>query len=132
MGLALRKIANGLTSAVNPNHNAVIKISTGFTVSEDGTQIPSYDEHTTILQLQAVPSSDLERFGFATQQSLFMYAYGDEFFEILNRQMGTGNAIVETVKYGDSTTHVWQVVKNAEPWFNWSKALLQLIEKKPA
>lgn len=131
MSLNLRGLANTMIVAINENHDATIKVSTGFTVSPDGTQIPSYEEYQRKLQLQSVPSSDLEHFGFANQQSLYMYAYGDDFFEILDRQHGKGNAIVETVKYSDNTIHVWQVIKNAEPWFKWSKALLQLIEKKP-
>lgn len=132
MSLKVRAIANSITTAVNENVNATIKISTGYTVSPDGTQIPSYEEFVTKLQLQSVPSSDLEHFGFANQQSLYVYAYGNEFFEILDRKQGKGNALVETIKYADNSIYVWQVIKNAEPWFDWSKALLQLIEKKPA
>ena len=130
MSLKLRSIANSMTVAVNENTEATIKISTGYTVTPDGTQVPSYESFNRVLQLQSVPSSDLEYMGFANQQSLYMYAYGDDFFEILDRQDETGNAIVETIKYGDNSIYVWQVVKNAEPWFDWSKALLQLVKRK--
>lgn len=130
MSLKLRSIANNMTSAVNPNHKALIKVSNGYDVGEDGSQIPKYQSHESVLQLQSMSSQDLDHFGFANKQAMYVYAYGDEFFEIIDRINQVGNTLVETTKYGSQTTYVWQVVRNAEPWFDWSKAVLQLVGKK--
>lgn len=119
-----------MTSVVNENHTATIRVSNGYTIDAAGKQVPFYESFERKLQLQSMSSADLDHFGFANQQGLFMFAYGDDFFEIIDRPNQTGNAMIETVKYGDPTIYVWQVVKNVEPWFKWSKAVLQLVEKK--
>ena len=52
MSLALRKIANSMTTAVNENVLATLKVSDGYSISADGTQIPSYVTQTKTIQTQ--------------------------------------------------------------------------------
>lgn len=118
--MRLRMIANGLTSNVNRNVEAVIKASTGYDISEDGSQIPKFAEYTRTLQLQEISSTDLEHFGFANMQGLFMTCFvnddGDDLVNALNREDQKGNSMIETKRYGKNETKTWQVVKIVQHW----------------
>lgn len=72
MSLKLRSIANSMTVAVNENTEALLKVADGFTVTPDGTQVPSYVQQERILQTQSMDVEDLAHLGFASQQGQFM------------------------------------------------------------
>lgn len=129
MSLAVRKIANSMTVAVNENYDSIIKVSTGYTFDK-GEQIPTYEDHPRVLQLQSMSSDDLQHFGFANQQGYFMSAYADGMIEALNRADQKGNSMVETVKYGETDVHVWKVEKIAESYNDWVKIILRYIGRK--
>ena len=40
----LRSIANSIITSVNPNQEAVLKINSGYTVDDEGNQIPNLTE----------------------------------------------------------------------------------------
>ena len=127
MSLRVRRIANSMTVAVNENVDATLKVSTGYAISPDGKQIPSYEIVEKKLQLQTMTSDDLEHFGFANQQGLFMFAYADGMIDVLDRSEQKGTTIVETKKYGSNITKTWQVVKIAESWNDWVKIVIRFI-----
>lgn len=49
IGLRLRSIVNRITTAVNSNTEALLKVAEGFAVKQDGTKVPQY-----IVQTKAV------------------------------------------------------------------------------
>ena len=125
MSLRVRKIANSMTRAVNENVMATLKVSTGYDISPSGDQIPKYAEYQRELQLQSMDSEDLQHYGFANNQGLFMSAYADGMIDVLNRDEQLGTTIVETQKYGSSTIRTWQVVKIAESYNDWVKIIIR-------
>lgn len=132
MSLRVRAIANSMTVAVNENVTATIKTSTGYTIAPDGTQIPSYAVSTRVLQLQSMESDDLEHFGFANQQGMFMIAYGNEMVGVIDRDTQLGNTLIETPKYGSDLVGTWQVMKIAESYNDWVKFIIRYMgAKKP-
>lgn len=131
MSLRVRKIANSMTRAVNENVMATLKVSTGYEVSESGDQVPKYEEYPRELQLQSMESDELEHYGFANNQGLFMSAYADGMIDVLNRDEQLGTTIVETQKYGSPIIRTWQVVKIAESYNDWVKIIIRYTGAKP-
>ena len=131
MSLRVRKIANSMTRAVNENVMATLKVSTGYEVSESGDQVPKYEEYPRELQLQSMESDELEHYGFANNQGLFMSAYADGMIDVLNRDEQLGTTIVETQKYGSPIIRTWQVVKIAESYNDWVKIIIRYTGIKP-
>nr|DAF69015.1 MAG TPA: head closure knob [Caudoviricetes sp.] len=116
MGLALRKIANGLTSAVNNNIEALLKVSTGYTVNESGDQIPQYLVQPKIIQAQSMSVEDLKHMGFAGQQGQFLSIYADGMIPAIRRAMNKGTSIIVMNPYGEEFPTEWQVKAVIESW----------------
>ena len=55
----LRAVANGLTSAINPNTMGTIQISTGSTAGVAGRRIPTYRTFPARMQVQALTERDI-------------------------------------------------------------------------
>lgn len=132
MSLQLRKSANRMTSAVNKNVTATVKISTGYTVSPSGKQEQSYVSVNRALQLQSMESDELEHFGFSSQQGVFKSVYMDGMIDIIDRMDQKGTSLVETQRYGDSRISTWQVVKIAESYNDWVRFIIRQTGVKDA
>ena len=61
--MILRQIANSITCGVNPNIQATLRQNNGFTYADDGSQVPSYNESTVTVQVQALNTQDLIHLG---------------------------------------------------------------------
>ena len=125
MSIRVRKIANSMTSAVNENVSAVVKISTGYTVSPSGKQEQSYISVNRTLQLQSMESDALDHFGFGNKQGVFMSVYVDGMIGIIDRMDETGTSVIETQRYGDTRISTWQVEKIAESYNDWVKLIIR-------
>lgn len=132
MSLRVRKLANRMTSAVNENVTATVKISTGYTVSPSGKQEQSYVSVNRVLQLQSMESDELEHFGFSSQQGVFKSVYMDGMIDIIDRMDQKGTSLVETQRYGDSRISTWQVVKIAESYNDWVRFIIRQTGVKDA
>lgn len=130
MSIRVRALANSVTTAVNENYNAVIKVSEGYTITPDGDQVPKYSEIPKVLQLQSMSSDDLQHFGYANMQGLFMFAYADGMIEALNREDQKGESTIETIKYGETDTHLWKVMRVAESYNDWVKIIIRYVGRK--
>ena len=124
MSLALRKIANSMTTAVNENVLATLKVSNGYSISADGTQIPSYVTQTKTIQTQAMDVADLDHLGFGDQQGQFISAYADGMIPAIRRGLQLGTTIVSLIPYGETTPVDWKVMKVLESYNDWVKVLL--------
>lgn len=107
--MRLRKIANGLTSAVNSNIEAILKVAEGFTVTPDGTQVPSYITQSKTIQAQSMSVEDLKHLGFANQQGQFLSIYADGMIPAIRRGMQKGTSIIVMNPYGEEYPTEWQV-----------------------
>ena len=132
MSLRVRKLANRMTSAVNENVTATVKISTGYTVSPSGKQEQSYVSVNRSLQLQSMESDELEHFGFSSQQGVFKSVYMDGMIDIIDRMDQKGTSLVETQRYGDSRISTWQVMKIAESYNDWVRFIIRQTGVKDA
>lgn len=125
MSLRVRSLANSMTVAVNGNVDAVLKVSEGYTVSPDGTQMPKFIEQSKVLQRQSMSVEDLKHMGFANQQGQFMSVYADGMIPAIRRGMQLGTTLIYIVPYGETVATIWQVKYVIESYDDWVKVLIQ-------
>ena len=125
MSLSVRSLANSMTVAVNGNVDAILRVSEGYTVSPDGTQIPKFIEQSKVLQRQSMSVEDLEHMGFANQQGQFMSVYADGMIPAIRRGMQLGTTLIYIVPYGETVATIWQVKYVIESYDDWVKVLIQ-------
>ena len=130
MSLRVRKIANSMTRAVNENIEALLKVSTGYTVSESGDQIPTYTVQPKQLQPQSMNTAELEHIGFANQQGQFMSVYADGMIPAIRRGLQLGTTMVVLIPYGEVDPTEWQVKMVTESFNDWCRILIQNTGKK--
>jgi len=117
----LRRIANSVTTAVNPNVSVTLLKSNGYTIGPGLTQIPSYaDPIVGPAQIQALDGDDLKHLdGLNLQGSIrAIYMYG--LLAGVLRPDETGGDIIQI----DGRN--WLVTKVLETWPNWTKAVIVL------
>lgn len=131
MSLRVRRIANSMTVAVNENVDATLKVSTGYTISPDGKQVPSFVEQQRTLQTQSMDVEDLAHLGFANQQGRFMVAYADGMIPAIRRGMQLGTTMIILKPYGEEIATAWMVKKIIESYNDWVKVLIQDTGKAP-
>lgn len=119
----LRGIANGVTSAINPNETVTVLRSTGFTIGAGAKQIPSYAAPVTgPAQVQALDADDLKQLDGLNIQGTLRAIYLRGALAGVVRPNQTGGDIVK--RNNDSET--WLVVKVLESWPTWAKAAIVL------
>ena len=120
----LSAIANGMTSSVNPNMQAILKVNEGYEVDDYGDQIPKFIEHTITIQTQSMSTADLERLNYASQQGQFLYAYANGSVSALRRSQGKGAEMMIFKPYGEDTDAEWLVKQVVESYPDWVKVVL--------
>ena len=120
----LRAIANGMTSSVNPNMAAVLKVSDGYDVDDYGTQVPKYTEQQIMIQTQSMSTADLERLNYVSQQGQFLYAYANGAISALRRSQGKGSEMMVFKPYGEDVDAEWLVKQVVESYPDWVKVVL--------
>ena len=120
----LSAIANGMTSSVNPNMQAILKVNEGYEVDDYGDQIPKFIEHTITIQTQSMSTADLERLNYASQQGQFLYAYANGSVSALRRSQGKGAEMMTFKPYGEDVDADWMVKQVVESYPDWVKVVL--------
>lgn len=120
----LSAIANGMTSSVNPNMQAILKVNEGYEVDDYGDQIPKFIEHTITIQTQSMSTADLERLNYASQQGQFLYAYANGSVSSLRRSQGKGAEMMIFKPYGEDADAEWLVKQVVESYPDWVKVVL--------
>ena len=120
----LSAIANGMTSSVNPNMQAILKVNDGYEVDDYGDQIPKFIEHTITIQTQSMSTADLERLNYASQQGQFLYAYANGSVSALRRSQGKGAEMMIFKPYGEDADAEWLVKLVVESYPDWVKVVL--------
>ena len=117
----LRGIANGVTTAVNPNKTVTVLRSTGYTIGAGRRQVPSYAAPVTgPAQIQALDANDIKQLDGLNIQGTVRAIYLRGVLAGVVRPDGTGGDLVEI---GAET---WLVVKVLEGWPTWTKAAIVL------
>lgn len=119
----LRSIANGISSAVNPNETVTVLRSTGYTIGAGARQVPSYAAPVTgPAQVQALDANDIKQLDGLNIQGTIRAIYLRGTLAGVVRPDGTGGDLVK--RKNDSET--WLVVKVLEGWPDWTKAAIVL------
>ena len=117
----LRGIANGVTTAVNPNETVTVLRSTGYTIGAGRRQVPSYAAPVSgPAQIQALDADDIKQLDGLNIQGTIRAIYLRGNLAGVIRPDGTGGDLVEV----DGQT--WLVVKVLEGWPTWTKATIVL------
>jgi len=118
----LRGIANGVTSAINPNEPVTILRSTGYTAGAGARQVPSYAAaDPASANVQALDSVDLKQLDGLNIQGTIRAIYIRGSLLGTSRPDVKGGDIVQRGAAGN-----WLVVKVLEAWPNWTKAAIVL------
>lgn len=119
----LQAITVGVISAINPQVNCTLKMSTGYSTLPDGTRVPTYALFPNLpCQIQPLSTDDLmqmERPGVASGLNLqgqHKAVYLNGTWEGLNRNAIKGGDLFEEP---DGT--IWLVTIQLEDWPDWSK-----------
>ena len=119
----LHAIVTPLISTVNPPTPGTVRVSTGYTTADDGSQVPTYAPPAPVtMQVQALSTKELAHTDSLNLQGTLRAVYVNGAFEGENRRAGKG---------GDLFTFAgndWLVVTVLEPWDNdgWCKLVVQL------
>lgn len=109
----LHGIASRVVSAVNPMIPVTVKVSTGYTTSADGTQVPSYSTINTTGQVQMMSGKDLRQLEGLNVQGVTEKAYLNGNYEGVFRVLGKGG---DLLVFGGRTYLVMAVL---ERWPDW-------------
>ena len=120
----LSAIANGITSSINPNIEAVLKVNDGYDVDEYGVQVPKFTEQQVMIQTQSMSTADLEHLNYASQQGQFLYAYANGSISALRRSQGKGAEMMVFKPYGEDADAKWLVKQVVESYPDWVKVVL--------
>lgn len=120
----LRKVANKLTSRINPNETATIKVSAGYKTNDNGAQEPIYNElKNVVVQVQPVNGDMLTQAENTNLQGLFRAVYVNNSFYAQRRgREGGGDVFV----FDKDPRTSWLVVKDLELWPDWCKVLVKM------
>ncbi len=110
----LRGVANGLTSAINPNILGTVMQSTGYTTGPDFKQIPSYTNYSATLQVQALSTKELQQLDSLNVQGNIRKVILNGDWNGIVRPGGTGGDLM-TFK-GQN----WKIALVIEQWPDWT------------
>lgn len=123
----LKSLAGSYTAIVNPDINATLLRSSGYTTSDDGTQVPTYTVIANVsVQVQGVNGSDYERISNINQQAVLRTVFITGIWEGIIRTDQTGGDILQFSMIPDGTINNWKLIYVAEAWSNWTKAIVAL------
>ncbi|MDR3534023.1 MAG: hypothetical protein P4L90_26085 [Rhodopila sp.] len=113
----LHQIVSGAIGTVNPLVYATLRMSTGYTVGQDGTPEPAYaDYHGIPAQIQALTYSDLQKISGLNIQGTRRAIYVNGKVEGLDRNSIKGG---DLFTFPDGT--MWLVAMVLEAWPDWTK-----------
>ena len=122
--IKVRTMANNLTSLVNPNLPAVLRINKGYTVDHEGNQIPDFESRDILIQTQSLQSEEKEQLGLVDKQGEYITAYAHGAIHAIQRWQNRGASQVEFTPYGEADPVIWNVDKVLESYSTWVRLLL--------
>jgi hypothetical protein len=127
----LRAIANGVTSAINPNVGATLFISTGNAIV-NYKQVPSYDKEPVGAQVQPLTSGDIRQLDALNVQGAQKAIYLNGVALAISRIKKLGG---DLVVFPDGTLpegNTWLVLASLEQWGSiWAKVAVILQDDVP-
>lgn len=120
----VRRMANSMTSMVNPNRDAILRVNIGFITDDVGNQKPLFDKMPVKIQAQSLQSGESDHLGLVDRQGEFISAYAYGSISAIQRWLKRGESQLVFVPYGESEQAVWNVDKVLESYPSWVRLLL--------
>lgn len=124
--LNLHSIASGVICSVNPLIAVTVKISTGYIINPDGTQVPTYTSVGDVLaQIQSLTYSEVLQTQGLNLQGTRRAIYLNGRFEGLDREEKKGGDLIVYPSGTDwpyGTT--WLIAQVLEQWPDWCKVVV--------
>jgi hypothetical protein len=124
----LQGIASRYVRAVNPPLAATLRVSTGYTVAEDGTQIPTYQDFLGLeIDIQALSAGEIKHLDALNIQGIMRGVWMPGNIEGLDRPAGKGGDLL--VFNGQ----LWLVTQVLETWdaSGWCHVAVTLQDQAP-
>lgn len=120
----LHKIVRGAITAVNLDIPATLRRSIGYTVEEDGTQVPQYEEFTGKIQVQGINPKDLVHVNNMNIQGNLrtVWLFGNWFGIVRAGEKGGDILLFPAVKGGEDCE--WLVVIQKEVFPDWCSVIV--------
>lgn len=117
MSLNLRAAANVLTSTVNGNVSATVRISTGYTPAPGAKRVPAYAAPVPVkVQVQALTRRDIEHLDSFNISGAIWSCFANIQLTPLDRKSQTGGDLVRFTDPASGTADTWLVVALLEGW----------------
>lgn len=119
----LHGIASSAIGAVNPFVPVTIQISTGSTISADGTPVPTYDDpiEGVSAQIQPMTGRELSQVDALNIQGTKRGMYLEGNIDAIQRLNQKGGDLITT-----EDGAVWLTVLVLESWPDWCKAAITM------
>lgn len=118
----LHGLVTGMISAVNPQIQVIIRVSTGNITNPDGTRTPKYASPVVVTaQVQELSTKDLRQTEGLNLGGVSRAFYTNGRVDATVRVLLKGG---DVIVLPDGT--VWLVVAVPETWPDWSKAIIVL------
>jgi len=128
----LRAVVNPAIQFINPDVQATLKRSTGYTVQPNGKRVPTYEDRQLMLQVQALSPGEIKHLDGLNIQGVMRAAYFDgSIFGLVRVARKGGDVVVfptGTFPEGDE----WLCVHVLEQWGPWGKVALTLQNPETA
>jgi hypothetical protein len=126
----LRALANGVTTAINPNNAATLYISTG-NVTVNFKQVPSYETAPVFAQVQPLSSGDIRQLDALNIQGAQKAIYLNGAALAIDRVKKLGG---DLIVFADGTLpegNVWLTLASLEQWgTTWTKIAVILQDNQ--
>ena len=120
----LRGIANGATSAINPNIAATVRVSEGSTTNADGSRVPKFADISFRAQVQALQYNDMVHLDGLNIQGIRRAIYLNGSIDGINRINKKGGDLVKIAQGPNAGS--WLVALVLECWPDWCKVAVTL------
>lgn len=123
----LHGIARGAVAAVNPEIDAVLLASTGYTTGANGKQVPTYATAVPArIQVQAATGKDLEHVNNMNIQGVLRAVYLTGNWNGVVRADKKGGDLFQFPQAPGGANRDWMVISITESWPDWTRVIVWL------
>lgn len=122
----LHGVVRGAITSVNPDIQATLLRSNGYTTTASGKQVPAYTTLTGPIQVQGVSAKDLEHTDFLNIQGILRTVYIKGNWAGVIRIDQRGGDIMKFPQVPGAVVQDWLVVSVKETWPNWCSVIVCL------
>lgn len=121
----VRVIANKAIQPVNPNIDAILKVSIGYTTDRTGKRAPAFEESTAKIQIQPLSGKEIMLIdGLEWQGGTFRAIHLTGNYSGLKRQKGAGADVLIFPEHKGAESSEWMVIQVMESWPTWCRLLV--------